>query len=203
MPSRTVRSAPPARKRRRRVPAMARPSETRRIPSRPPRARSSRSIAGAPTCTRSPISSTGNPGSRSAKWARDAARWCSPGIALKRCVTEPAPRFAARRASSRVASQWPMDTMAPAATHMRIERSAPRISGARVTTRTTPVSRNDSSRAASGARMCRRSRAPGRARLTKGPSRCAPTTSASAGPGRRRTASMARSRSSVREGASG
>ena len=78
---------------------------------------------------------------------------CRKGrIALKRCVTVRTPRSKAASASSAVASECPHETAISPSSRRLTSASAPGSSGARVTSRTGPASRNRSSSSTSGSR---------------------------------------------------
>ena len=95
-----------------------------------------RSTAGC-RCTPSAISSTSASDSSSAPTG-PGSRWWSPRMALKRWVPTEAPASSASRATSYVASVWPIAATTPAAAMQRTASIPPGSSGARVTIRTAP-----------------------------------------------------------------
>ena len=118
-------------------------------------------------------------GVRSARAARRPGRargGAAPRIALNRWVPTVAPASSAARASSYVASVWPIAATTPAAVSRRIASSPPGSSGARVTIRRCPRGRSSSrvDVAGSGSVSSAGSCAPACAAASQGPSRWMP-----------------------------
>ncbi|OGO59574.1 MAG: hypothetical protein A2V85_06535 [Chloroflexi bacterium RBG_16_72_14] len=79
----------------------------------------------------SAISSTYASSSVSAATARPGAWWATPDIALNRWVVVRPPAAYPARASSSVASEWPIDGTTPLAASQRIRSRLPAPSGPR------------------------------------------------------------------------